>query len=199
MKHIRFTIAGLLGVILVLGIGFAGLRESSDPCESGLFTLTIGVLLISILAAIHRLGSKRAFWIGFALFGWTYLGLALVPSIESRLITTKGLASLASRVAGDSVVQGIFGWNSSSNKPPENNIAFDVANSSQPAPVYVKGTIEDITVLAGVVGSGGTTENFVRIGHSLLTLIAALLGGLLSRHLHAGNRAPVSRPVNQQV
>ena len=30
--------------------------------------------------------------------------------------------------------------------------------------------------------------NFIRTGHSLLALIAAILGGLLSRVLHAGNR-----------
>ena len=39
---------------------------------------------------------------GFALFGWAYLGLSLVPSIESRLITTKALAYLDSKVPGRS-------------------------------------------------------------------------------------------------
>jgi hypothetical protein len=34
-------------------------------------------------------------------------------------------------------------------------------------------------------GWAGTTENFVRIGHSLLALIVAFLGGRLSRHLCA--------------
>ena len=38
-----------------------------------------------------------------------------------------------------------------------------------------------------LAGSNGTTENFIRIGHSLIALIAAFLGGLLSRHLHASN------------
>ena len=98
MKRIRFNIASLLGVILVLGVGFAALRESSDLWESGVFSTTIGCLLISILLAIHRAEKRRAFWLGFALFGWIYLGLALVPSIESRLITTKALAFLDSKM-----------------------------------------------------------------------------------------------------
>jgi hypothetical protein len=42
-----------------------------------------------------------------------------------------------------------------------------------------------------LVGSSGTTEYFVRIGHSLLALIAAFLGGLLSRYLHARTLACV--------
>ena|ERR1022692_2891731 len=97
MKRIRFTIASLLCVILVLGVGFAALRESTELWESGILTVTLAALLISILLAIHRAGKRRAFWLGFALFGWIYLGLSLVPSIESRLITTKALAYLDSK------------------------------------------------------------------------------------------------------
>ena len=36
--------------------------------------------------------------------------------------------------------------------------------------------------------------NFVRIGHSLLALMAAFVGGLLSRHLYARNREGTSEP-----
>jgi hypothetical protein len=94
MRRLRFNIASLLCVILILGVGFAALRESSDLWESGVFTRTLAALLISILLAVHRTDSRRAFWLGFALFGWTYLGLSLVPSTESRLMTTKALATL---------------------------------------------------------------------------------------------------------
>jgi hypothetical protein len=100
MRKLRFNIANLLVIILVLGVGFAALRESSALWESGIFTVTLGILLLSILLAVHRSESKRAFWLGFALFGWAYMGLALVPSIESRLITNKALAYLDSKVLG---------------------------------------------------------------------------------------------------
>ena len=39
-----------------------------------------------------------------------------------------------------------------------------------------------------LTGTGGTTENFVRIGHSLLALILALIGSRLSRWLYDKNR-----------
>ena len=90
MRRIRFNIASLLVAVLFVAVGFAALRESSDLWDSGLFTLMLTVLLISILLAIHRSDARRAFWLGFALFGWTYLGLSLVPPIETRLMTTKG-------------------------------------------------------------------------------------------------------------
>src|SRR5262245_27352384 len=98
MRRFRFHIGTLVILVLVLGVGFAALRESNDIWDSGVFTLTLGILLISILLAVHRTGKRRAFWVGFALFGWAYLGLSLVPPIESRLITSRILAYLASKV-----------------------------------------------------------------------------------------------------
>ena len=98
MRRFRFNIASLLVIVFILGVGFAALREASALWESGLFTLTLGVLLTSILLAIHRTEKRRAFWMGFAIFGWIYLGLTLVPSIEFRLTTTKALGFLDSKV-----------------------------------------------------------------------------------------------------
>ena len=46
---------------------------------------------------------------------------------------------------------------------------------------------------------GGTTENFVRIGHSLTALLMASMGGLLSRRLYLSGRVardeePIASP-----
>jgi len=43
-------------------------------------------------------------------------------------------------------------------------------------------------------GSIGTTESFMRIGHSLLALIAAFVGGQLAHRLHGNRREPVQEP-----
>ena len=45
-----------------------------------------------------------------------------------------------------------------------------------------------------VRGSVGTTENFMRIGHSLLALIVAFAGGRLSRRLHSRSLGSTSEP-----
>ncbi len=115
MRRFRFHIGSLLVLVLLMGVGFAALREANDVWDGGVFTLTLGVLLISILLAVHRMGSRRAFWIGFALFGWSYIGLASIPQVAARLVTTKALAYLDSKIPGrDIVIQAVFGINSGS-------------------------------------------------------------------------------------
>jgi len=103
----------------------------------------------------------------------------------ARLITTKALTYLDSKV------------------PKSNAEAlYDplVANNSQQSALYRNktntGWFLDAMAAAGLVGSSGTTENFVRIGHSLLALIAAFLGGQLSRSFFAKNRELASGSVN---
>ena len=103
MKRFRYRIASLLILVLLLGVGFAALREANDLWDGCVLTLTIGVLLVSVLLALHRRETTRAFWVGFALFGWAYLELSLVPSIEPRLLTTTARAYLDSKVPGRSV------------------------------------------------------------------------------------------------
>jgi WD40 repeat protein len=193
MRSIRFHLGTLVIVILLLGVGFAALRESSDIWESGIFTLTIGVLLTSILLAVHSSESRRAFWIGFALFGWVYLALTFMSSIESRLITTKGLAYLDSKVPGRSM--GMFdvqishpGSGLLSKKVQR--LAF-TPNGNQLATSgegHVR--IWDVTTGKLLSGWSGTTYNFIRIGHSLLALLVGWFGGQLSCRLCRASRAP---------
>ena len=94
MREFRFNIVSILVAIVFVGFGFAALRQADDLWNSSLFSLTIGLLLAAVLLAIYRTEVRRAFWIGFALFGWGYLSVSLIPSTESRLITTKALVLL---------------------------------------------------------------------------------------------------------
>jgi hypothetical protein len=215
VRKLRFNIANLLVLILVLGVGFAALRESSEFWASGLFTATLGSLLISILLAVYRTDSRRPFWIGFALFGWTYLGFSLVPSIESRLITTKALAFLDSKLPR-SIPAGLAYFDYDN----DGDLDLYVVNNSQLNALYLNngnGTFEDVTAVAGsnpadkhawfsnifagpsLKGSISASEHFVRIGHSLLAVLAALVGGQLSRYLHMKNTQGTSGPVPAPV
>jgi hypothetical protein len=208
MRRFRFHIGTLVILVLVLGVSFAALRESNEIWDSGVFTLTVAVLLTSILLAIYRTEKRRAFWVGFAIFGAGYLGLSLIPSIEPRLITTKALSYLASKVPR-SISNGVglayFDYDN------DGDIDLYLVNNSQPGSLYRNqgnGKFHDVTATVGFnqlssqgaifrnTPSGlwlvGNTENFVRIGHSLVALIAAYLGGKLSRRLYDKGRQPAS-------
>ena len=212
MQSFRFHLGTLVILVLLLGVGFAALRESNAIWDSSIFSITLGVLLVSVLLAVHRTEKRRAFWLGFALFGSAYLGLSMVPSIEPRLITTKALAYLDSKMTR-SIPAGYF---------DDYNGSMDlyVVNNSQTNALFLNksnGTFENVAAVAGsnpvgnrtwslwnslvrtsLKGSNGTTENFVKIGHSLIALIAASLGGCISRRLYANNREAVEESVIPQ-
>ena len=166
MRRIRFHIASLLIAVSFVAVGFAALRESSELWDNGLFTLTLAVLLASILLAVHRSEARRAFWLGFAVFGLSYLGLSLIPSIESRLITTKALKELDSEVPGRNAgfLQGpvLPGGHARQSH-------HDIKTRDR--------EVWDATTGRLLGGWAGTTENFVRIGHSLFALLAGWFGG----------------------
>jgi hypothetical protein len=179
MRHFRFTIANLLLVVLFVAVAFVALRRADDLWDSALFSLTLGLLLASVLLALHRAEGRRAFWLGFALFGGAYLGASLIPPVEARLLTTRGLAYLDSQLPGPT-----------SNNP---SIAVTaVAFSPQGGTLYTSqgSTIRLWDVATGRPPAGpiGTSEDFLRVGHSLTALVLALLGAHLSRSLYASGR-----------
>ena len=76
MRKIRFTIVGLMTLVLAVAVAFAAVRNA-DPTWSGVLALlTYGTLGVAILGIVFRSGAERAWWFGYFLFGWGYLRLA---------------------------------------------------------------------------------------------------------------------------
>jgi hypothetical protein len=237
MHHLRYNIAGALGAILFVAVGFAALREADELWDSWLFSLTLVLLLVAVLLAARRTGDRRAFWIGFALFGWGYLSLSLIPSTEPRLISTKALEYLhqsnifsarvrvilaldhmrAHNVSSDDLMKALTPSSMVSGRSARQNVSYDEASQTveyvlswgahynkpeQYESIILKanpdGEILRIKDVAKVeMGSSfyvpraaGTAENFIHIGHTLFALLAAWLGGVLSRRLRSVSETP---------
>jgi hypothetical protein len=77
VRRIRFSLAGLMGLILLLGISFASLKNPTDLWASLLFYLVVALLLAAVLGIFG--GRGRLAWAGCALFGWFYLLCAFCP------------------------------------------------------------------------------------------------------------------------
>jgi hypothetical protein len=75
MKPLHVSIAGMMGLVVFAGVGFAALRNAS-PVWAGAVTLSVFAIVgVAVLGAAYRRGAERAFWLGSALFGAIYLFL----------------------------------------------------------------------------------------------------------------------------
>jgi hypothetical protein len=111
LRNTRFSIARLMGVVLVMALGSAALRFSSEAWGGAMLLLTCGMLMLAAVGAICRAPEERARWLGFVLFGGGYLALAnwmshtvptitLVESLCSWLGLTPGPTPRTGQVQG---------------------------------------------------------------------------------------------------
>ncbi len=162
MRSVRFSIAGLMGLVLFTAIALAALRRSTENWAGVLFLATLGALGIGLVGAFCRGGSERGGWIGFVVFGWLYLGAAFEPYHLSPTLPTQYLLELlAPRIGG---ITGPYP-------------AFGMSRTG--------GGMGGGGRVGGFGGNGGgpRSETFCQIGHCFLTLLAASLGALLGRRL----------------
>jgi hypothetical protein len=95
MKTMRISIAGLMGFVLVVALGFGGLKGANEYWASGCFTLMVTGLVVAILNAALGRGKDRAYWLGFAVAGGIYLAVAFGTGEWSRSAYPSLLPQLA--------------------------------------------------------------------------------------------------------
>ena len=189
----RFSIAGLMAVVLACGVAVAALRNASETWAGGMLLLTLGWLGAAVLGVTYRREAGRAGWFGFALFGGGYLALALGPwpteQVRSQLPTTLLLDYVHGQVVGASRAQGIYNLlvqGQGTTNLTVATYALTAAGAGGPQPIPV-------TTLSGrtfrlLFAGAGNYEPFQRIGHCLFALLAGLVGTGIARWFHAGRR-----------
>jgi hypothetical protein len=83
MNRLRFTLAQLMAIVILIGFGFASLRNANEFWAIATFNLAIFLNSTALVAATVRKGRARAAWAGFAVFGWAYLLVDLLPDRSS--------------------------------------------------------------------------------------------------------------------
>jgi hypothetical protein len=76
MRRVRFSIAGLMGAVVIAALSLTALRNGSRTCAGVTVIVTCAVLCLALVGAVSRRGIQRAWWLGYALCGWGYLVLA---------------------------------------------------------------------------------------------------------------------------
>ncbi len=79
MKQFRTSILGMIVVVAAFAMAFAALRSASDLWFGAVYTFTVILLLLSVIVARFRRGDEKAFWFGFAVFGWGFFLLGFGP------------------------------------------------------------------------------------------------------------------------
>jgi len=80
------------------GSGGSGPSDASAAWVAIAATITLGLLLTAVLGAVLRRGPARAFWLGFALFGW--LADAPADLVEWRRLAVAGVSHDYARRVG---------------------------------------------------------------------------------------------------
>jgi hypothetical protein len=163
MPRPRISLASLLGIIAVIALGLAGMMSASSVWTTAAATVTLALLLTALLGARLLDGIDRAFWAGFALFGWTYLLLVNWDWVGGQFghDLTAGLSDVADSIFADVTVPGPA-------RPPASG--FTTQPPSRPDIEYVE-LVRQRQIKIG---------NFVQIGRMFLSLVFGLSGGFIS-------------------
>ena len=171
----RFSLAALLLVVSFTAVGCASLIYANEMWRQVIVTLTVVALLTATLIAVVQHDRVRAFAVGFAIVGWVYLILAFTPLVDVRdhLLTTRSL-NLLGKAIGQITLNDFDAY----------VLDLSTVGSGQP---YLPG------VYTATTSSGqfrlmsrpqpALQSDFFVIGHSLWTLLLAVIGGLLGRGL----------------
>jgi hypothetical protein len=107
MPRVRLSLSTLMGIVALAALGLAGITSATSLWTAIASTVTLAILLAAILAAWLLDRVDRAFWVGFALFGWTYLVLVNWDWVGGQFghDLTAGLLELAESLVPEVPVQ----------------------------------------------------------------------------------------------
>jgi hypothetical protein len=159
IMRIRFSIRVLLASAGLVAIGCAALVRPSYFWSGLLCTFAIAVLVSALVAIAYRRGRSRAYWVGFAVFGWGHMLLALGPWLDNytgEFILTRQLLDRLGYVIGHKVADlvempGIW-----------HNLPY-AANGGSSTYIYL---------------------TYLVSGQSIFTLLIAVAGGLIAQQIY---------------
>ena len=184
----RFSIRSLMAFIVVAAIGLAALRNASDLWAGMLLLLALAAVAIAMMGAVILRGWERYWWAGFAYFGGGYLAVAVGPwlsdTFQPRLGTTQVLRhahdrmmAFASPTLDDAELADL---RKRRLELRSEFMLLRVRRESDPALIATKRALAKVDQQLAAADAVPPFDQFQRVGHSLFTLLAGLLGGTVA-------------------
>lgn len=100
MNRFRFSLLSFLAVVTLLALGLAAMTSQSRVAASASLTVFLSLLCLALGGALVPQARNRPFWIGLAVFGWTYWFVEFDASQPSggQIPTSATFALLSGRV-----------------------------------------------------------------------------------------------------
>ncbi|HUY35968.1 MAG TPA: hypothetical protein VMV69_24730 [Pirellulales bacterium] len=179
MQKVRFSLRWIMGGTASLSVACLSLTHVSKWCAAAVWTfgtVALVVFVSSQLGVMCQSGRRRAFWLGFALVGWTYPTLIFGPWFRDTLATNIALVGIVNQFD-----EAACQLTAPALKPGENiQYRYEVSNGRF---YWVVRQRDGATT--HVLGMSRQTRSVVRgIGHGCVSLLVALLGGVLAQRLY---------------
>lgn len=204
----RFSIRGLMALVLALAVGLAALRGANDYWAGGLLLATPLLMALALLGALCGRERPRAGRLGFAVLGGTYFALAFLGLSEgyrAKLPTSTLLRRVHERVAGTRSFSVVFSTTATPTATATVAPGGPSGVTVTPQTVNLVGSLPagPTTVFEDVTDGGAAPPNrwraflpgaanyaaFQAVGHCLFALLAGLLGAAIARRFERGRAA----------
>ena len=200
-----------------IAVGLVALRSASTIWVAAMLDLSLFVLAASVLLVVFRRGPLRAYWIGFATFGWLYM-LLLVTSwrfedpnanynipIRSHNLITQQLSSVTYHWLYDEAFEKYNASQSMSSGGGDGSYGGSMMGGMEGGYGMSGGMLGGgMPMGPGMASAGppppplpppGPNEgDFVNVAHSLWTLLLAALGGCLGYWLYTTGLGQADSP-----
>ena len=204
---LRYSLASLATVIVVLSIYSAALAQGDDLWPQFSVTLTVAILLFATLAAVFS--RSRTFAMGFSIVGWLYF-----------TIVFSGFAGVRENLLTQTAINWLYGQVHATGTQGVSTVTFQPARAyaslgggvTRYVPVPVQSTpsaprpvpeyaLRSITTSTGAQQTIAFTAiqaaptpalvspyHFAQIGHSLWVVLIGAMGGVVAQVLYARSR-----------
>jgi hypothetical protein len=180
MKKLRFSIAGLMILVVLSSLGLAAMKNPTALWASALFSLAVVIFSTSALGVFFDRRSNRSSWAGIALFGWVYLVIAFGFVADSNGVTAPPFITL--------ILSDYMGIQRTAKTPVQFVNTFP---HGEPIIDWNSGVAKGNSTGTGpATGPILDRRNERRVCHSLGAMFFALLGAIAGCIFAARNQEP---------